>query len=333
PIGLISIALPAWLAEQGASTAEIASFIAISGLPWGFKLVAGPVMDRFSFLAMGRRRPWVVGAQFLLLAAMIAMGFVPDPANHIVLLTWLAFLVNCGAAVQDVAVDGMAIDVLPVEERGRANAFMAFGQVAGYSGSAALSAMALVSLGLPGATLSLAGGILFIFVWAVLVRERSGERRLPWTPGEATARSIELQAEDWRSIFANLRKVVFLPASVILVAMTFCWRATDGFWLTAAPVIAVQQLGYASTEYSNWNAIVGFAAATAGLLIGPVIDRRGSQRILFGALAILAGIYLTVFLTVPLWTESWLPLLVLIIQQFVVQALFISFIATHMNIC
>ena len=48
PFGLISIALPAWLAEQAASISDIAYFVAISGLPWGFKLLAGPLIDRFS---------------------------------------------------------------------------------------------------------------------------------------------------------------------------------------------------------------------------------------------------------------------------------------------
>ncbi|MDZ7685903.1 MAG: MFS transporter [Gammaproteobacteria bacterium] len=131
-------------------------------------------MDRFSFLAMGRRRPWVVGAQFGLVGSMLAMGFVPDPVNNIMLLTWVAFAVNSCAALQDVAVDGMAIDVLPVEERGRANAFMAFGQVAGYSASGAVSASALIIFGLEGAAGLLAVLIGAIFALAVRVRERAG---------------------------------------------------------------------------------------------------------------------------------------------------------------
>jgi PAT family beta-lactamase induction signal transducer AmpG len=57
PIGLISIALPAWLAGEGATAADIATFVSIASLPWGLKLFAGPFMDRFSFLPMGRRRP------------------------------------------------------------------------------------------------------------------------------------------------------------------------------------------------------------------------------------------------------------------------------------
>ena len=86
-------------------------------------------MDRFSYLPMGRRRPWIIAAQGGLLLSVCLLGLIPDPGNNIVLLTWIAFLINSFAAVQDVAVDGMAIDVLP--ERGKANAFAGFGQVVG----------------------------------------------------------------------------------------------------------------------------------------------------------------------------------------------------------
>ena len=63
PYGLMNIAVPAWLASQGVGAGEIASFLAIIILPWAFKLLSGPLMDRYQFLAMGRRRPWVLGAQ------------------------------------------------------------------------------------------------------------------------------------------------------------------------------------------------------------------------------------------------------------------------------
>jgi|TARA_Y100000310_G_scaffold197650_1_gene197719 PAT family beta-lactamase induction signal transducer AmpG len=333
PIGLISIALPAYLAEQGAGPGQIASFIAISGLPWGFKLLAGPVMDRFTFLPMGRRRPWVVSAQFGLLIAIVTLGTVPDPVNNMVLLTWVAFVVNGFAAVQDVAVDGMAIDVLPAQERGRANAFMAFGQVAGYSASAALSAMAMAAFGIKGATWILAIGIALIFVWSVAVRERERERILPWSNGEATPQSVELQADDWRSIFLNLFKVMFLRASILLVVMTFFWRMAAGFWISAAPVIVVQELGYESTDYSYWTAITGFISACIGLLVGPLIDRSGSQRILLFSLLGLACTHVFAGMNTSLWSVSWFPLVILSLDNLFQQAIFISFIAIHMNIC
>lgn len=333
PIGLISIALPAWLAEQGASAGDIATFAAISGLPWAFKLVAGPIMDRFSYLPMGRRRPWVVGAQFVLVIAMASMALVPDPVNNIMLLTAVAFAVNSGAALQDVAVDGMAIDVLPFEERGRANSFMAFGQVAGYSASGAITATALITLGLPGAAGLLAVLIGAIFAFSVRVRERPGEKTLPWTEGEASARSMDLQAADWLSIFANLLKVMFLPASIILVLATLCWRVAGGFWLVAAPVIAVQDLGYASTTYSQWTAAAGLIAATLGLLLGPLIDRSGAQRVLMFGIGGYGLLFMIVGLSESLWTLSYFPPVVLFAEALFGQAIFISFIAIHMNLC
>lgn len=333
PIGIISIALPAWLAEQGAAPAQIAAFVAISGLPWGFKLFAGPLMDRFSFLAMGRRRPWVILAQGGLLGAMCLMGTTPDPVNNLTLLTWLAFCVNACAAIQDVAVDGMAIDVLPEDERGRANAFMAFGQVAGYSGSAAVAAWALVNFGLMGATWMLATGVLFIFAWSILVRERQGERLLPWSEGGASDRSIALQATDWTSIFSNLLRVMFLPASLLLIVVTLFWRIQAGFWITATPIIVVSDLGYASTDYSNWTATAGFVAACSGLVFGPLIDKTGTRTLLLCALFGLVGLHLSVYLLTDLWSISWFPLAVLFADSFLSQIAFICFIALHMNIC
>lgn len=333
PIGIISIALPAWLAEQGAATGDIAYFLAISGLPWGFKLLAGPIMDRFSLLSMGRRRPWVIVSQGGLLVAIVLLGTVPDPVANIAMLTWFAFAVNCFAAVQDVAVDGMAIDVLPEGERGRANAFMAFGQVAGYSGSAALSALLLAHFGLVGAAWTLAGGVLLIFSWGVLVREQRGEKMLPWTEGRASELSLKLQSTDWASIATNLFKVMFLPASLLLICMTLFWRVQSGFWVTATPVIVVTDLGYQSTDYSYWSATAGFIAAVLGLIFGPLIDRSGSRLLMLTALCAMAVLHVCAGLFTNLWHTPWFPLIVLFCDQFFGQIIFICFIALHMNVC
>ena len=151
PIGLLTVAMPAWIAANGAEASDVANFVAITTLPWAFKLLAGPVMDRFKFPAMGGRRPWVMLAQTGLLLALAALAMSSAGPSDIFFLTWAGFAVNCFAAVQDVAVDGMAIEVLPESERGRANALMAFGQVAGAAGAGALCGWSLGALGL-GAT-------------------------------------------------------------------------------------------------------------------------------------------------------------------------------------
>jgi len=43
----------------------------------------------------------------------------------------LGVIINSFAATQDVAVDGMAIDLVPEAEHGRINAFMSWGKAVG----------------------------------------------------------------------------------------------------------------------------------------------------------------------------------------------------------
>ena len=49
----MSVALPAYFAGQGYGKSEIAGYLAIITLPWGYKFLAGPLMDRFSAPELG----------------------------------------------------------------------------------------------------------------------------------------------------------------------------------------------------------------------------------------------------------------------------------------
>ena len=82
-------------------------------------------MDRFAFPPMGRRRPWILLAQMGIIGSFLLIAVLsPDPKESYCLLAALGFLENFFGAVQDVAVDGMAIDILEENERAEANAYM-----------------------------------------------------------------------------------------------------------------------------------------------------------------------------------------------------------------
>lgn len=85
PLGLFNYALPAWLAQNGASAAAIGGVLAMGNLPWTFKLIYGVVMDRYAFLPMGRRRPWIVVGQFALVATLAAMAVATPAVQDIAL--------------------------------------------------------------------------------------------------------------------------------------------------------------------------------------------------------------------------------------------------------
>ncbi|MYE10826.1 MAG: MFS transporter [Gammaproteobacteria bacterium] len=330
PIGFLQIALVAWLAGQGATLAETGAFIGVVTLPWALKLVSGPFMDRYGIPSMGRRRPWVMATQGGLALSLLSLAVIPDPTD-VAMLTMIGFVVMSFAAVQDVAVDGMAIDLLPVDERGRANAFMAFGQTVGYAVFSPICGYLLAGFGLPVAALVCAGTVAAIFVLVALCRERSGERALPWTPGRAGAPPIA--PTNFFGMFPEIFRALVLPMSLVLIAAEFFARAAGGVFITAAPVFAVQELGYANTAYTNWYGWLTLVAACIGILFGPAIDRFGGKLLLGIGIAATA-IVSVVFPTLDaLWDEPVFVVGCLAAWLIASQLVFVAIIAMFMNLC
>ncbi|MEO0871024.1 MAG: MFS transporter, partial [Pseudomonadota bacterium] len=145
PFGLTTVALTAWLSAQGATPVEIGAFVGFALLPWSTKLFNGLLMDRFTFKPMGRRRSWILSAQFLMIAALLAMALLAPTANDIVLLSSLCFALNLCATFNDVAVDGMAVDIVPSDERTAINSVMFASQFAGVAATSAIAGSLLMA--------------------------------------------------------------------------------------------------------------------------------------------------------------------------------------------
>ena len=333
PWGLFTVAIPAWLAARGVSTAQIGAFIGIVALPWSFKLLAGPLMDRFTFLAMGRRRPWVLGAQLGVVGGLIVLASAPDPTSELTTLAAMGFLINCFCAMQDVAVDGMAIDILPENERARANAFMFGGQVLGSSSAAAGGSLALDQFGLGAAALIMAIAVSIIMVFPLLLREREGERLLPWSEGAASPEALLLQETRWRRIFGDLVRVLVLPMSLLLVFVEFLSRASGGLLAAVMPTLMVQELGWADTEYSQWTAMVGVVAAISGVIAGPFVDRYGARQALTWVIAAKMLVFLVAASLPSMWESNPFMIGVLFANGVLSQIVTVAIIALFMNIC
>jgi PAT family beta-lactamase induction signal transducer AmpG len=333
PIGLFQVAIPAWLASQGQSAAQVGSFIAIVFLPWSFKLIAGPVMDRFSFPPMGRRRPWVLGAQAGIVLALLLIAVIdPDPSTSLMLLAGLGFCANSFGAIQDVAVDGMAIDILEQDERARANSFMFGGQVVGVSGSAALGSYALVNFGLGVAALILAIVVAIIMLVPLFIKERQGERLLPWTEGSASAEALESVSKSWSEIFSTLIRALFLPMSLLLILLEGLNRVGSGMLTAIGPVLTVQELGWLQTDFSQWVAFSGVAAAIFGVLLGPVVDRFGAKLALMLAVLVRAVMFAAVGFMEFLWQDLLFFKVVILISYLSGQVVTIAIISLFMQI-
>ena len=123
-IGLIVTAFPAYMAAHGVSPLAIGGWVSVAFLPWTLKLLYAPLMERYTFLAMGRRRPWMLAGTIGGALGYAAMALVPDPLAQLGLLTALMVTSSLFLALQDIATDTLAIDIIPLDEQGRANGLM-----------------------------------------------------------------------------------------------------------------------------------------------------------------------------------------------------------------
>ena len=331
PQGLLAIAIPVWLASQGVGAGDIGSYLAVIVLPWAFKLVTGPLMDRYEFLPMGRRRPWVIGAQLGLSLALLALTFVERPAEQVGLLMLIGALINSFAATQDVAVDGMSIDLTPIREQGRLNAYMSFGKAIGWASTAAVTGVLLTSYGLQTTAIIASAASAVALLVMLVVLERDGERSLPWTKGSAA--SVHRADTSFRAVFKELNTVLWVRGSLVVMAIMFFDGLVYGYGQALMPIAAVNLFGFTTPQWSQLVATMGLVGALLALAVGPAIDRMGAKRTLLLAVSLLAIHALLIARTQHLWQNTLYVRVMLSIWVMMLPVVMVSSLALAMAIC
>lgn len=134
PIGLIS-SIPFLLVNRGISYSQQAIF-SFAIWPFSCKLLWAPIVDSLYWNRMGKRKSWMVPAQYLIGIFLIFISYHIDSLMNknpnIYLLTSLFFGLNFLAATQDIAVDGWALTMLKPENVGYASTCNSVGQTTGY---------------------------------------------------------------------------------------------------------------------------------------------------------------------------------------------------------
>ncbi len=134
PLFILLSLLQAWLAKSGLNVKTLGLF-ALVMFPYTWKFVWSPLMDRFHFGGMGRRRGWMVFTQLLLFLAIGGMGML-DPLTDVSTIAFMASVVAFLSASQDIAIDAYRREILPEAELGlgsaiHVNAYKLSGMVPG----------------------------------------------------------------------------------------------------------------------------------------------------------------------------------------------------------
>ncbi len=125
PLALTGASLQAWLATDNVDIATI-GFFSLVGLPYTFKFLWAPLMDRFEPPIFKRRQGWLVITQ-LGTAGALALLSTLSPSQNTHVFSLIALSVAVFSASQDIVVDAYRTDVLEHQERGFASAIYVFG--------------------------------------------------------------------------------------------------------------------------------------------------------------------------------------------------------------
>ncbi|MFT5335644.1 MAG: PAT family beta-lactamase induction signal transducer AmpG [Halioglobus sp.] len=268
PLYVLFQLVPAWLSKGGVSIADIGLF-ALVGIPYTWKFLWAPLMDRYFPPFLGRRRGWMFVCQAALLMTIGSLGMY-EPAQSIQTIAVIAVAVAFFSASQDIVLDGYRREILPDEELGLGNSV----HVNAYRVSSLIpGSLALVLAdSLPWSSVFwvvgafMAIGLVFSLVIAEPVSELPEAKNLR----EAVIAPLNeyLGRRGWKTLLLILSFMfLYKMGDNMATALSTPFYLDTGFSLT--------QIGLVAKHAALWPAVIG------GILGGVVMIRLGINRALW----------------------------------------------------
>ena len=307
PWFFVATALVTFLVDENSMTDdEKLALISMGMLPWIIgKLFLGPLIDRFQFRSMGRRRPWVLISQLGMAITIAAFLLIDDPADDLKMLGMFFLIHNIFAALQDVSADALAVEVLPEGEIPLANGLMFVAKGFGAMFAVLGLGSVLLNSGFQTALLVQLPVLFLIMLIPLFVLEKEGDKFLPWSKGMAgSTDTSDEEVMKFSEIISGFKLAVSDPGPRwALLLCTIMW--IGGGMGTGLGIIDfqweflfVEELGWEAQDYLDTKAIPVFFATMAGFLVGGFLGSKfGSQRVLLSAVGV--GTLMTV-----VWSAS-----------------------------
>jgi PAT family beta-lactamase induction signal transducer AmpG len=250
PLNLTGATLQAWLAFDHVDIKTIGLY-SLVGLPYVFKFLWAPLLDRYLPPLLGRRRGWILIYQ-VSLAIGIGVMALSSPSREPYALFAIALIVAFLSASQDIVVDAYRVDVIPPSERALAAAATTFGY---RSAAMFASAVIVVVAGYIGWRLAyllvacIMASTLFATFWAPE----------PLTPGRPPRTLIDAVVHPLRDLLNKKGAWGFL-------ALVLLYKVGDAFALSLYSAFMVkgvgltpEQLGVAGKVNMTISTMIGVA--------------------------------------------------------------------------
>lgn len=283
PIALCTSTLQAWMTVEGVDLKTI-GLITLVGIPYTWKFLWAPVMDRFVPPFLGRRRGWLVITQLAVALAVVGMA-VSSPRTDVTFIASFALLLAFASASQDIVVDAYRTDIARAEERGLAAAM----NVVGYRAAMLTSgALALVLAG-GGTWIAALGWEKTYLIMAALMGV--GVIAALW------GREPEIAAAPPRSLRQAvgdpLREFFQRPGAWVILLLIVLYKLGDAFAVSLSTAFLLRGVGFSLEDVAYANKFVALAASIVGVMIGGVyMVNHGLYRslMLFGILQAISNL-------------------------------------------
>ncbi len=252
PLALSTGTLQAWLATTDIDIQTVALF-SLVGLPYTFKFIWAPIMDRFIPPFLGRRRGWILLTQSLLILLIIKMAFT-SPDQQIVLMGILALTLAFCSASQDIAIDAYRTDLLMARERG----FGAAVTVAGYRTAMLISGgLAWIIADQAGwqFTYCLMAGLMGLGVVATL-----------WGPEPVWDKQAPVSLQD--AVIQPFKEFIVRPQGILLLIFIVLYKLGDASAISLNSLFFIREQGFTLTETGVLYKWLGIIATILGAFIG-----------------------------------------------------------------
>ena len=310
PWGFITVTFVTFLAVEGVAAKELAFLLTLGTLPWSLKFLWGPVIDRFQYRRLGRRRPWILIAQTGMILILSSMLFIPNPASNVQLVATMFLIYNIFTSLQDVSTDALAVDILKPHEMEKVNSYMFTSKtVGGMIGGAGLGTI-IGTVGITGAIMLQIPILLVIMLVPLLMRERPGEKLFPWDKDDKTEATApngiieEFDERTFKEILMNVKTAFSLRSTQIGILLSLV-ISLSFFLVPILPLLFLAELGWGQEKFNATKGGVILVVTMIGYIVGGQLGRKFGGKLVMIYSALGAAITTAFWgMSEPVWDSS-----------------------------
>ena len=333
PWGFITVTFVTYLAVEGVAAGQLAFLLTLGTLPWSVKFLWGPIIDRFQFPEMGKRRPWILIAQSGMIVVLSSMLLIPNMSSNVTVVGVMFLVYNIFTALQDVSTDALAVDVLEPHEFEKVNSYMFTSKaVGGIIGGAGLGTI-IGFVGIKGAIVLQIPILVVIMLVPLFMTERPGEKLYPWS--ESTKSDVEeqtIEQKNFKEIFNNI-KIAFSFRSAQLGILLSLIISLSYFLIPILPLLFVRELGWTEEQFNATKGGVILVVTMLGYMVGGQLGKQfGGKAIIIYAAFSTALITTFWGMNESLWSNGLFMMTVWSLQTFVWAMVSINIYSLMMRI-